>query len=436
MVLGKNIMKNVDFLILVENYKRGELENACLLGAELKKRGYKIEIRYFRDTGKMFIKPKVVIVPNCYANTEIENYAYFFRNKSIKIVDLQYEQVLSQNGEKSSFYTLSGLSKAVTHICWGKKTKERLMKYGVNEMFLPVTGFITLDLYDKKFDSLFQSKKKLAEKYSIPVDKKWTLFASNFTYVNEETFRQVEKTLGSDLCLLRTQMVKSQKVILDWFKKALIEFPDQIIIYRPHPSEIVDNTVIEMGKKYTNFFCISDYSLKQWIRYTDTMLVYYSTSIVDALYKGINSFILRPLEISEDQDVQFMIGEKHIRDENSFITLMSKNERVSLKNEAMIQEYYGAKKDYCAYKRVADACEITIKSDQTITYPSEMRSNFLKPRNIASRMLQKICTYVPLYFLFKNEKTRRMYATMDYRQNSYIRKKKRIILKKMEEIIE
>lgn len=428
-------MFEVDFLILVENFKRGELENACLIGAELKRRGYTVVIRYFRDVGKYIMKPKVVITPNCYADSEIENYTYFFRNNTVKVIDLQYEQVLSRNGEKSNFYTLSGLAKEVIHINWGERTKNRLLGYGLQKTLLPVTGFVTLDFYDPRFDSLFMSKKELEKKYHIPEGKRWNLFASNFTYVNEETYKIVTKSLGKDIKLKRDQMIVSQRSILNWFEKALELYPDQVIIYRPHPSEIVDGRVVEMQEKYTNFFCINDYSLKQWVRYSSTLMVYFSTSITDAFYKGINSYILRPVDIPADEDVQFMVGEEFIKNEESFLAVMKNAEYNVPINVDMIRGYYGSFNDYKAYRRIADICEVEIKSENKITYPNSMRKKFLKPQEIAGRLIQKIQCYIPLYKIRKKNTTNRIFAEMDYIQIKYLRENKDRILREIEKII-
>lgn len=428
-------MLTCDFLFLVENYKRGELENACLIGAELKKRGYSVVIRYFRDTGKYCMKPKVVIIPNCYADSEIDNYTYFLRKKSIKVVDLQYEQVLSKNSEKSDFYTLTGLAREIIHINWGVRTKERLLGYGLREKLLPVTGFITLDFYDSKFDSLFLSKGDLEKKYNIPNGKRWNLFASNFTLIDKETYRFASRTFGNDISWRRNQMIECQKTILDWFEKAMAIYPDQVIIYRPHPSEIVDKRVLIMQKKYTNFFCISDYSLKQWVRYANTLMVYFSTSITDALYKGINSYILRPLNIPEDEDVQFMVGEDFIRDERTFLSVMGNVQYRAPVNEGMMREYYGSFNDFMSYVRVADVCEVALKSRYKIIYPQSMRKSFLRPRGMASRLIQKIQCYVPFYKFWKKGTEKRLFAEMDYIQCKYLIENKDSILKNIEQII-
>lgn len=175
-------------------------------------------------------------------------------------------------------------------------------------------------------------------------------------------------------------MIECQKTILDWFEKAMAIYPDQVIIYRPHPSEIVDKRVLIMQKKYTNFFCISDYSLKQWVRYANTLMVYFSTSITDALYKGINSYILRPLNIPEDEDVQFMVGEDFIRDERTFLSVMGNVQYRAPVNEGMMREYYGSFNDFMSYVRVADVCEVALKSRYKIIYPQSMRKSFLRPR--------------------------------------------------------
>lgn len=431
-------MTEIDFLILVENVKRGELENACLLACELEKRGYTTKIRYYRNINRYFLKPKVVITPNCYSTNEIINYGCFFRCKSIKIVNLQYEQVLSERGENTKLYTITGLAKNAIHITWGNATRKRLEKKGISNENIAVTGHISMDLYDSKFNKLFLSKRELEQRYHIPTNKRWNLLASNFSYINDSVFRAVKDNLPDvDLSEQRKKMIESQKIILNWLEKAMDIYPDQIFIYRPHPSEEKTEKINRIQEKYSNFYYISEFSIKQWIRYSDEIMVYYSTSIVDAYFSKVCSHILRPLKISPNEDSRLMVNADKVETEEAFLKIfVEPSSYYSPIDKKLINDYYGENNYYDSYKKIADICILLLTNSKNEIFYSDINmQKYWNLKHFLGEMINKFICNVPIYSLIKKKENKYLIYKTDYYQNSHIKGDEKRIRRIISEIL-
>lgn len=124
----------MDVCIFYEHAQR-ELNNAFLLKYEFEKRGYNVEILKTRASRiPYFKKPKLIITPWLYNGHEsIEPVKICFFRGFDKLINLQYEQVISKALLMQGLHCPSGLAQNATHICWSDKIKRRLMSVGVPE---------------------------------------------------------------------------------------------------------------------------------------------------------------------------------------------------------------------------------------------------------------------------------------------------------------
>lgn len=357
----------MDVCIFYEHAQR-ELTNAFLLKFELERRGYEVDILKSRQARiPYFRKPKLVITPWLYNDHEsIEPVKVCFFRGFDKILNLQSEQVLSKMILNRGFHCPSGLAQNATHVCWSEKIKRRLMSVGVPEDNCLVVGDIKLDFTKYPFNTFFKSKKDLADEFDIPYNHQWNLFISSFAYANLEN-RDIEfyiDVMGKhNFEELHDVQLKSQKEIVSWIEKFVLEHKEIEFIYRPHPSEFDNKYLKELDEKYSNFHYISIYSIQDWIINCDFINSWFSTSLIDVYMLEKNCNILRPYELNELFDVPYMINAFHIKDFVSFEkNNLVHNTKFPVSDEKL-REFY-LLDDNFVYKKIVDHIEWMINSDE------------------------------------------------------------------------
>ena len=290
--------------IVVESVNR-ELDNALLLKCEMERRGWDIRVmnKYeeLRDT-----PTDVLVVPNCYNRADYEFYRYRFNCPSGRLVNLQYEQVLSPIEEDNELYSLDPVSKTITHTCWGRHTVERLTGKGVAAENLPVTGAIQLDTTRPMFGPRWKTREEIAAEFGLEPEKKWILYISTFATMADGLINEAQKKGHTeenvDAFAAATEL--SQAETLDWFDRFIEEQENAYtIIYRPHPVELESPRVQAMRAKHPEAFrVIQDYEVKQWLRVADIPCTWISTAIAESYFTGVNCLILRPVPVPESID--------------------------------------------------------------------------------------------------------------------------------------
>lgn len=364
----------MDFLICYEHIVR-EIENDTLIKYELEKRGYSCKIIHFNDidyclhAGKE--KAKVVVTPWLRYDTNVCRYLPLAK-KPYKLVNLQWEQVYSERGLKMGLTSTTGQALNACHMCWGENSRNRLVEAGVPEENVAIVGAIQMDYGHPLFNDYYLSREAIAKQHGLDASKKWNLLVSSFAYANygEASIRAMEKELNLSMTETVEMHKLSQRLTLDWVE-TLLQTADCEFIYRPHPSEKVDERLRAMAEKYPHFHVISESSVKQWARVCDKVNLWISTSNAELLSMGVDFAIIRPTEIPAEQEVESMRSETFITDCDAFIQYNTSDTNTAaaigekLKN---ISHFYSYDPDYPAYKRTADYLEQVLKSNKGQCY--------------------------------------------------------------------
>lgn len=300
-------MKKVDFLFVYEVRNR-EIDSICLLGAYLEIKGY--TVAYINSWDSLYILPeditaKVVVLSAAYNNG---TYKYFTsRAKSFqKAINLQWEQVLTNyvrySKEKTS-WDYSGVALHTRHICWGEDNKEYLQrKFGVNEKYLKVCGYLPLDFYREEFKPTTIDRESLYNHYGLDVNKKTILFVSSFSVIglpkSEEAMNTEERRMNE-----KKIHWESQAIIMEWFEQFAHNYPSYQIVYRPHPAEAKNQKLISKTKEIENFYVIQDESIRNWIQNCDIICNWMSTSMIEMYASGKKTILMRPVHIPHELDM-------------------------------------------------------------------------------------------------------------------------------------
>ncbi len=376
---------SLDFLFLYEHISR-EFESVSLIMAELERRGYSCDIMQLMARKKLkyftFSKPKVIIPSAMYNNETLNSFVYNNVGKLQKVVNLHWEQVLSREQEQSKFYSFAENARKCTHICWGEKAKNRIMGNGVPEQNAVVTGAIQMDFLTERFSSLDRSKETLAKQYNLDIKKRWVLYISSFScaYMDDKEIEELNEMTNLDFYGFKQLGIRSMDKTLEMIDMLLEKHPEFEFIYRPHPCEWQSPPLEEMKKKHKNFYVITDYPVRQWIKTSDTIIMWMSTSIAEVYFAGKSCIVVRPEPIFDDYDPVTFEGVSAVQNYGQLETAISSKNPSFPIDKQMLLSHYDNDESF-AYLRIADLLEQTLKNepvDLPFSKGYKPRKNILK----------------------------------------------------------
>ena len=396
----------MDIHILYEHIER-EIYNAFLIKFELEKRGYTVKISRIQEPRLPFFNaPKLLVVPWFSVDSHVNDFKMGYLGRIHKILNLQYEQVVSQMWLEIGHHTPSGITKKGTHLCWGENRKQVLLNNGVPKENILVIGDIRQDFSKPEFKSFFKTKEQLSEEFNIPINHEWHLFISSFSFSkpNENSIKFINETIGMENsekwhCLSQ----QSQKYVLTWIEQFVRENPNHEFIYRPHPSEVKETDYSDLKRLndgYPNFHFIFKYSVQDWILASEYINTWISTSIIECYKLNKVCNILRPIKVDEYFDIPFYINATHISDYESFKNSnLSKNSMFPI-NQKEIKSYYNNIDDEgFVYKKICDYIEEIIhddsyKKDFYNINPFFDNSNFIFKKIVNNRIFSILKNFV------------------------------------------
>ena len=349
-------MFKYDFIIIYEHRNR-ELENAVLLAMMLEKKGYKVVVEYRWSARLLFQKADVIITPYLYKNEVVVDFSLQPFCHIKKIINMQYEQIFFKEDEEKLGDLPEGQAKNAVHISWGQNTTDRYKKAGINPNNIFEIGHVSMDLNMSKYKSSFLNKKELSQNFSIPSEKKWLLFISSFSYIglDRTTFEKCKNRSGR-VDFFTDISYKSQPVILNYLEQLAKDFPELIVIYRPHPFESGCHRLVELKNKYDNFKVIAKHSIRQWILVSDYISTWCSTSLVDVLFAQKPCAIIRPIPFQEENDYRIYRDQKIISEYRNLKEFINNPDERFAVNPRTIKNYYRNDFDACTFEMLRDKC--------------------------------------------------------------------------------
>ena len=352
---------SLDFLILYEHTVR-EYESDLLLKLELEKRGYTAEIRQLLDPKRLkyftWKKPKVLVSSCMYDNEAINSHVYNNIGRCDRIVNLHWEQMLSDTQEEGDWFNFGGNAKKCVQTCWGSRTAQRLMDHGMEEKNCPVTGAVMMDFLRPEFRGYFEGKEALCRRFGLDPSHHLHLYISSFGYASmtEEEVKSLSEMAGTDFSgFARTNRVSMEQT-LAWFDRYLADHPEVELVYRRHPSEWNSPQLEELAARRPNFHVIFAGSVKDWIVAADSISIWMSTSIAEVYMAGKSCHILRPVPIEHEYDPVIYKGGRYLTTYEEFAAGMGEENPEFPIPKEVIEGYFDPS-PRPAYLRMADLLE-------------------------------------------------------------------------------
>ena len=360
----------LDFLILYEHIVR-EYESITLLKRELERRGYTAEIRQLLDRKKLkyftYKKPKVLVASAMYDDKTMNSFVYNNVGVCNKVVNLHWEQVLSEEQENSPFFNCGQSASYAMHTCWGTQARDRIVKYGVPIENTAITGPIQMDFLRDQFKGYYKPKAELCKEFGLDENKKLVLYISSFStaYMTDQEVEELNKLAGVGFNQFKITSQKTMNTTLGWVDEYLQTEEGQQIefVYRRHPSEWNSPILEKMAAKHKNFHLITDYSVKQWITAADTIFSWMSTSIAEIYFAKKSCFVLRPYPIEWEYDPVIYKDCDIVDDYEGFVKCFGiDNPKIPIDEQLMLSHYDFT--DTPSYIRMADVLEKVLLEDE------------------------------------------------------------------------
>lgn len=351
----------LDFLILYEHTVR-EYESDLLLKLELERRGYTVEIRQLLDRKQLRLfawdKPCVLVSSCMYDDEALNSHVYNNIGRCDKIVNLQWEQMLSDTQEQGAWFNMNGNAKKCIQTCWGLRTAQRLRAHGMSEADTPVTGAVMMDFLRPEFKGYFKEKAALCREFGLDPAKQLHLYISSFGYasMSDAEVAELSRMAGTDFTGFAATNRISMQQTLDWFDRYLGAHPEVELVYRRHPSEWNSPALDALAQKRPNFHVIFADSVKQWIVAADSISIWMSTAIAEVYMAGKSCHILRPVPIEHEYDPVIYQNAQYVTDYEGFCAAMAQPNAPFPIAREVIEGYFDPS-PLPAYRRMADLLE-------------------------------------------------------------------------------
>lgn len=391
-------------ILIAYERKNRELENSVLLKLELEKRGHQCTLaQYFeadKFRGKSIGRPDLLVVPHLYYSKSVSRNMLRF-GLAKHILNMQYEQVLSEKWENLGHHNPKGLATQATHVCWGPATAERMRSVGVPEENAPVVGAVQLDLLRREYlDDIAEMRARLSTLYGLDAKKRWVLFLSSFTYADiaPDRLAMNEAAAGIPLDSFVPIYSNSRNELLRWFEKVLQKDEDVEFIYRPHPDELNLNPVNRLKEKFNNLKVIPNGPAKTWIQASDIIFSWYSTTVVESHVLGKPYSILRPYPLSKEFDSVLLkhgIFIENYRDFEARYFQQSAEPKFAIDSK-FIELYYSIDPEKPSFIKTVDLIE------RLLDKPAEFNFKFSLRERIGN--FSKMMMIRAIYFLWRRWK--------------------------------
>ena len=191
------------------------------------------------------------------------------------------------------------------------------------------------------------------------------VFISSFSYVNlPEEYAQDAGDQFIKIC------TESQKIVLQWIERILTEREDVFFIYRPHPAEASNIKLNEMEKRIDRFRVINQHSVKQWILIVDQIYNWYSTSFMEIFSAGKSCFLLRPIKVPLENEIEIFLTASFIENYDEFSATIDMKSQFPVSSDIMYQNYF-VDSNEATYIKAANELE-RIYSDQENILPENL----------------------------------------------------------------
>lgn len=281
-------MKRIAIII---ELKERELSFLSILKKKLESNGYNVRLipqRSFCGTRLLLFKPDFILINGLRSKhnfiKQILVPKILFKSK---IISFYTEQVGKDGGLAKTYDNPEIFSNVDYHITWGEKFAEGLINLGINKEKIWILGSFALDLqFFQNVEKSNDIKDQIAQKYGLDNKKNWILIADNIIRKNKHP-----------------QLYNQRRDEFNQLVKSIAQkFSNAEIVFRPHPDTNKRDLQVffKYFKDYNNIKIIPTEHIFIWIKLSKAMIIWRSTSSVEAWRSGLEVLCYRTSDKESD----------------------------------------------------------------------------------------------------------------------------------------
>jgi len=280
-----------------------EMLAAILFLHQLEQQGVPGCIQHVKSLSSLGRERELILLPFFYDNSDIGRYLNRVDLTSKVIVNTAYEQFHLERARNYVMPDGDFAQKNMLHCAWGPRFRDMLLERGVDESRIRMTGHPRFDIYHHR--SLLSTREELASDFALDAGKDWVLVPYNFNmaYVNERRIASMNERgydVGHDLIDATAQ---ARDAFTGMVKTLSASCPDKEIILRVHPAGYEASTIYAgAAEQFPNLHIISSYDIGNWIVQSALVIVWTSTSGLEALVADVPVVSYEPYPFSERWD--------------------------------------------------------------------------------------------------------------------------------------
>jgi surface carbohydrate biosynthesis protein len=270
-------------VLLVEQHLRRGVDANAHIAAHLENFGVKTRLSL---TGAQLCTHLLRFEPHVVYYPWVTPYVYNFlrrREQEVSIVNAFQEQNTVLHQPDAPMVQWTGKGDYI--FAWGQAHKQRFEEL-FSELSVVLTGNPRFDPY---FDSsiaeaLYPSRRELAERHGLPLDKNWVLVALDFPLIFSSENRLEELIERGDLSQGRVDVTrKVYRLLKGWMQRFVAEKGrETVLIMRPHPGSNLNQIEQDFGGETETVCYIKGGGLPPWILAANRYVTRASTSVMEA----------------------------------------------------------------------------------------------------------------------------------------------------------
>lgn len=304
------------------------------------------DVIFTQRINSLKIFPSILLVPYLYDYFDWLGFMRFFvecYKETPKIVNMHWEQLGSKNSQ-GYLAPKDKYARDIYHVSWSNEFTRFLVKTGsVNPNYIWQIGNPKADLLNRKFLKSYISEQQFKKSLDIPLAAPVYLFIMSFSsaFVPESQIRGVEKkgflNYRNFVRLSQESFELSIKELRKFARP--LSYKNGYVLLRPHPYTPLSE-VKKRVKDIKNIRVSRNFPLNEVIFHSTGVISWLSTGTIDSYIFKKPTVILRPKEIPEEYDLDFLKGFNFVSNAQEINDFM-RQENNYLKNEELLKKTVG-----------------------------------------------------------------------------------------------